>query len=47
MVKWDDDICNTPAYPVTDGARYLRITLVTLNLRTVPRDSIYSGCVLH
>jgi len=30
MVKWDDDIYNTPAYPVTDAARYLRIPLVRL-----------------
>jgi uncharacterized protein (DUF433 family) len=30
MVKWDDDIYNIPAYPVTDAARYLRIPLVTL-----------------
>ena len=30
MVKWDDGIYNTPAYPVTDAARYLRIPLVTL-----------------
>jgi len=30
MVKWDDDIYNTPAYPVTDAARYLRIPLMTL-----------------
>jgi uncharacterized protein (DUF433 family) len=30
MVKWEDSIYNTPAYPVTDAARYLRIPLVTL-----------------
>jgi uncharacterized protein (DUF433 family) len=30
MVKWDDDVYNIPAYPVTDAARYLRIPLVTL-----------------
>lgn len=30
MVKWDDDIYNTPAYPVTDAARYLRIPVATL-----------------
>lgn len=30
MLKWDDDIYNTPAYPVTDAARYLRIPVVTL-----------------
>lgn len=30
MVRWDDDIYNTPAYPVTDAARYLRIPVVTL-----------------
>ncbi|OCQ95244.1 hypothetical protein AMR42_14150 [Limnothrix sp. PR1529] len=30
MVKWDDDIYNTPAYSVTDAARYLRIPVVTL-----------------
>lgn len=29
-MKWDDDIYNTPAYSVTDAARYLRIPLVTL-----------------
>jgi uncharacterized protein (DUF433 family) len=31
MVKWNEDIYNTPAYPVTDAARYLRIPLVTLH----------------
>lgn len=30
MMQWDDDVYNTPAYPVTDAARYLRIPLVTL-----------------
>jgi uncharacterized protein (DUF433 family) len=30
MVKWDDDIYNIPAYPVTDAAGYLRIPVVTL-----------------
>lgn len=30
MVKWDEDIYNTPAYPVTDAARYLGIPVVTL-----------------
>ena len=30
MAKWDGDIYNTPAYPVTDAARYLRIPVVTL-----------------
>ncbi|QFZ91273.2 DUF433 domain-containing protein [Synechococcus elongatus] len=30
MVRWDDDIYNIPAYPVTDAARYLRIPAVTL-----------------
>lgn len=30
MVKWDNSIYNTPAYPVTDAARYLRIPVVTL-----------------
>jgi uncharacterized protein (DUF433 family) len=30
MVKWDDDVYNIPAYPVTDAARYLRIPLATL-----------------
>lgn len=30
MVKWDDDIYNTPAYAVTDAARYLRIPVGTL-----------------
>jgi uncharacterized protein (DUF433 family) len=30
MVKWDDGIYNTPAYPVTDAARYLRIPVGTL-----------------
>jgi uncharacterized protein (DUF433 family) len=30
MVKWDDDIDNAPAYPVTDAARYLRIPVGTL-----------------
>jgi uncharacterized protein (DUF433 family) len=30
MVKWDDDIYNTPAYPVTDAARYLHIPVGTL-----------------
>jgi uncharacterized protein (DUF433 family) len=30
MVKWDDDIYNTPAYPITDAARYLRIPVGTL-----------------
>jgi hypothetical protein len=30
MLKWDDDIYNIPAYPVTDAARYLRIPLATL-----------------
>lgn len=29
-VKWDDDIYNTPAYSVTDAARYLRIPVGTL-----------------
>lgn len=30
MVKWDADIYNVPAYPVTDAARYLRIPVPTL-----------------
>lgn len=30
MVKWEDDIYNTPAYRVTDAARYLRIPVETL-----------------
>jgi uncharacterized protein (DUF433 family) len=30
MVKWDNSIYNTPAYSVTDAARYLRIPVVTL-----------------
>jgi uncharacterized protein (DUF433 family) len=30
MVKWDDDIFNTPTYPVTDAARYLHIPVGTL-----------------
>lgn len=30
MVKWDNDIYNTPAYPVTDAARYLCIPVGTL-----------------
>lgn len=30
MVKWDDDIYDTPAYPVTDAARYLHIPVGTL-----------------
>jgi uncharacterized protein (DUF433 family) len=30
MAKWDDAIYNTPAYPVTDAARYLRMPVVTL-----------------
>jgi uncharacterized protein (DUF433 family) len=30
MVKWEDDIYNTPVYPVTDAARYLRIPVGTL-----------------
>jgi uncharacterized protein (DUF433 family) len=30
MVKWDNDIYNTPAYSVTDTARYLRIPTPTL-----------------
>lgn len=30
MVKWDNDVYNIPAYPVTDAARYLRIPVVTL-----------------
>lgn len=30
MVKWDDDIYNTPVYRVTDAARYLGIPVVTL-----------------
>jgi uncharacterized protein (DUF433 family) len=30
MVKWDNDIYNTPVYPVTDTARYLRIPVATL-----------------
>lgn len=30
MVKWDDDIYNTPAYLVSDAARYLRIPTPTL-----------------
>jgi uncharacterized protein (DUF433 family) len=30
MVKWDNDIYNTPAYSVTDAARYLRIPTPTL-----------------
>ncbi len=30
MVKWDHDIYNTPAYPVTDAARYLHIPVRTL-----------------
>jgi uncharacterized protein (DUF433 family) len=30
MVKWDDDVYNIPAYPVSDAARYLRIPVVTL-----------------
>jgi uncharacterized protein (DUF433 family) len=30
MTEWNNDIYNTPVYPVTDAARYLRIPLVTL-----------------
>jgi uncharacterized protein (DUF433 family) len=30
MRKWDHSIYNTPAYPVTDAARYLRIPVATL-----------------
>jgi uncharacterized protein (DUF433 family)/transposase-like protein len=30
MVQWEADIYNTPAYAVTDAARYLRIPVVTL-----------------
>jgi uncharacterized protein (DUF433 family) len=30
MAKWDDDVYNTPAYPVTDAARYLHIPVGTL-----------------
>ncbi|MBW4552611.1 MAG: DUF433 domain-containing protein [Aphanocapsa sp. GSE-SYN-MK-11-07L] len=30
MAKWDDHTYNTPAYSVTDAARYLHIPLVTL-----------------
>lgn len=30
MAKWDNDVYNTPAYPVTDAARYLHIPVGTL-----------------
>ncbi|MEB3338053.1 MAG: DUF433 domain-containing protein [Leptolyngbyaceae bacterium] len=30
MVQWEDDLYNTPAYPMTDAARYLRIPFGTL-----------------
>lgn len=30
MMKWDDNLFNVPAYPVTDAARYLRIPVATL-----------------
>lgn len=30
MVRWDEDLYNAPAYPVTDAARYLRIPTPTL-----------------
>ncbi len=29
-MKWDDELYNIPAYPVTDAARYLRIPVATL-----------------
>lgn len=30
MAKWEHDVYNTPAYPVTDAARYLHIPVGTL-----------------
>ncbi len=30
MAKWDNDVYNTPAYPLTDAARYLHIPVGTL-----------------
>ena len=30
MAKWDNDVYNTPAYPLTDAARYLHISFGTL-----------------
>jgi uncharacterized protein (DUF433 family) len=30
MVKWDVSVYHTPAYPVTDAARYLHIPVITL-----------------
>ena len=30
MAQWDNDVYNTPAYPVTDAARYLHIPAGTL-----------------
>lgn len=44
MVRWDDDIYNTPAYPVTDAARYLRIPVVTLRSWLKGRSYATQGC---
>lgn len=30
MTKWDDDVYNTPAYPITDAAQYFHISVGTL-----------------
>jgi uncharacterized protein (DUF433 family) len=30
MMKWDDDVYSTPAYPITDAAQYLHIPVGTL-----------------
>lgn len=30
MAQWDNDVYNTPTYPLTDAARYLHIPVRTL-----------------